>query len=116
MGRTTYTSKIPKIVGRIDMEIDAVVQRGAHDILERAQTVYPYTRRTGDLIASGEVSREDAGRAVVSFDMDYAAPVELGARNARTGRDNKPYPYLRPAFDTIAPRIISELGIVMKRP
>ncbi len=55
---------------------------------------------TGALRESLQVVKTERGHAFGS-DLDYAAPVELGYRHAKTGRFIPPQPFLRPAADAL---------------
>lgn len=107
MGRAIYTTKIPGILSNAERYADQVIRKGAYDILGRSQSDVPV--RTGNLKTSGHVDTEAGGlRATIGYSAEYAAYVELGTRRMPAR------PFLRPAFDAVAPQIAKALERVTR--
>lgn len=86
--------------------IRTVVQMNGARLQQQAQEIVPV--RTGTLKRSITLTMEDGGMtANITPTAYYGAYVELGTRFMRAE------PYLRPAFDSVAPQFISDLKKVM---
>jgi len=105
MGRVIYQTKIPGMISKAERYADEVIRKGAHDVLGRSQSAVPV--RTGNLKTSGHVETGHLS-ATIAYSADYAEYVELGTR--RMGAR----PFLRPAFEQVAPQIIRALHPVLK--
>lgn len=99
-----YSTRIPQIVMGAEPIAQQVIYKGAFDILARSRSRVPV--RTGNLKNSSGVELGPLS-ATIFYGANYAYFVEGGTRKMA------PQPYLRPAFDYVAPTIEKALRAVV---
>lgn len=114
-GGTRLRRVLRRLPEQTDRHIRPAIQEGAERILGAAQTNAP--RNSGNLIAQMTTAIAKSGlQARVGFttktrqrEAFYAAFYELYGFTDRGGRYHPPAPFLKPAFDEVAPWLRKEL-------
>lgn len=100
-----YETRIPGLIRSADDVANRVIHKGAMDILAHSQREVPVD--TGNLKNSGSVETGDL-TATIAYGAGYAVYVHEGTRK-RAAR-----PFLRSAFDSVAPEIEKALRKVVE--
>lgn len=93
--------RLQALRGSLPQRTEQAVEAAARRIEGAAKGNAPVD--TGTLRNSITVENSGTARRKIGPTVDYGVFVELGTKNDR------PQPYLKPAFDAVAPRLIDEL-------
>ena len=104
---------IRKVKTGINKKTGLIIVKGAFDVDRKAKRIVPV--EFSGLKTSIRVLniRKDKLGASVGSDLDYAPNVEFG-KPVGTGPHGGPKPYLKPAFDTVSPKIIKAIRQLLK--
>ena len=102
-------SAIPEMLAAADGRTDALLRKAGADILGISQENHRYQIRTGNLVGSGYIETGDL-EVTIGYGAEYAVYVHEGQRKWA------PDPFLRSAFDRVAPELVKALGAEVLRP
>ena len=115
-------ARIDVLLDALQDEVSGVIERVTQDVANDARASHSFQNRTeylqGSIGAVPPVGQLAAGdlRAEVIALMPYASYVEQGTRrNHRTGRPNRPYPFLSPALARRLPSLGSDVSRAVVR-
>lgn len=117
---TAIAGAFDGFVDALDRNLPIALKQASGFVSTHAKGNHPWKARTGFLDNSirpleptGTFSNGDLGVDVISgglFNVEYAVYVELGTKDEKGRRRNKPYPFMVPALDAQMPRIVNVIG------
>jgi HK97 gp10 family phage protein len=98
------TTKINELLATIPGNKNVAVRETANWILEDSKKSGAYQNRSGELRSNNEVSLEYAGWAIVEYNAEYAAYVEMGTWKMAAR------PFLKPSVEKAEPILAEKIA------